>query len=71
MISIAPADLQAVKMVITAPWSNVPLEGPITRLKMIKRQMYGQAGFESQCSTGRESAGLHAGRRDLPGSWWG
>lgn len=39
-------DLRAVEMAITAPWSNGPLEGHINRLKMIKRQMYGRAGFE-------------------------
>jgi transposase len=38
-------DLQAVELAITAPWSNGPLEGHINRLKMIKRQMYGRAGF--------------------------
>jgi len=32
-------------MAISAPWSNGPLEGHINRLKMIKRQMYGRAGF--------------------------
>jgi len=30
---------------ITTPWSNGPLEGQINRLKAIKRQMYGRAGF--------------------------
>jgi transposase len=39
-------DLGAVELAITAPWSNGPLEGHINRLKMIKRQMYGRAGFE-------------------------
>jgi transposase len=38
-------DLRAVEMAISAPWSNGPLEGHINRLKMIKRQMYGRAGF--------------------------
>jgi transposase len=38
-------DLRAVELAITAPWSNGPLEGHINRLKMIKRQMYGRAGF--------------------------
>jgi transposase len=38
-------DLSAVELAITAPWSNGPLEGHINRLKMIKRQMYGRAGF--------------------------
>jgi transposase len=38
-------DLRAVELAITAPWSNGPLEGHINRLKTIKRQMYGRAGF--------------------------
>jgi transposase len=38
-------DLAAVKLSITAPWSNGPVEGQINRLKAIKRQMYGRAGF--------------------------
>ena len=39
-------DLDAVTQAITTPWSNGPVEGHINRLKMIKRQMYGRAGFE-------------------------
>jgi transposase len=39
-------DLRAVELAMTAPWSNGPLEGQINRLKTIKRQMYGRAGFE-------------------------
>jgi len=39
-------DLQAVELSITKPWSNGPIEGQINRLKAIKRQMYGHAGFE-------------------------
>ena len=39
-------DLEAVKLSITTPWSNGPIEGHINRLKAIKRQMYGRAGFE-------------------------
>jgi transposase len=38
-------DLRAGELAITVPWSNGPLEGHINRLKMIKRQMYGRAGF--------------------------
>jgi transposase len=38
-------DLGAVELAVTEPWSNGPLEGHINRLKMIKRQMYGRAGF--------------------------
>ena len=39
-------DLEAVKLSMTTPWSNGPIEGQINRLKAIKRQMYGRAGFE-------------------------
>jgi transposase len=39
-------DLRAVKLAMTTPWSNGPVEGHINRLKMIKRQMYGRAGFD-------------------------
>jgi transposase len=30
---------------VTETWSNGPVEGHVNRLKTIKRQMYGQAGF--------------------------
>jgi transposase len=30
-----------VEAAITEPWSNGPVEGPVNRLKTIKRQMYG------------------------------
>src|SRR5580658_9517989 len=39
-------DLEAVTLSMTTPWSNGPIEGQINRLKAIKRQMYGRAGFE-------------------------
>jgi transposase len=39
-------DLEAVTLALETPWSNGPLEGQINRLKVIKRQMYGRAGFE-------------------------
>jgi transposase len=38
-------DLAAVKAGLTLPWSNGPVEGQITRLKLLKRQSYGRAGF--------------------------
>ena len=38
-------DLAAVKAELTLPWSNGPVEGQITRLKLLKRQGYGRAGF--------------------------
>lgn len=39
-------DLDAVRGAVTMPWSTSPVEGQISRLKMIKRQMYGHAGFD-------------------------
>jgi transposase len=38
-------DLAAVRAGLTLPWSNGPVEGQIHRLKLLKRQMYGRAGF--------------------------
>lgn len=31
---------------MTLPWSSGQAEGQITKLKLIKRQMYGRAGFD-------------------------
>ena len=39
-------DPGAVELAIETPWNNGPIEGQINRLKVIKRQMYGRAGFE-------------------------
>ena len=38
-------DEAAVLAAVTERWSNGPVEGHVNRLKMIKRQMYGRAGF--------------------------
>lgn len=38
-------DYEAVKNALTYEWSNGQLEGQVNRLKLIKRQMYGRAGF--------------------------
>jgi transposase len=40
------SDYQAVVNALTLPWSNGQVEGQINKLKTIKRQMYGRAGFE-------------------------
>ena len=39
-------DLSAVEAAVEQTWSNGPVEGHINKLKIIKRQMYGRAGFE-------------------------
>jgi transposase len=39
-------DLAAVKNALRESWSKGPVEGHINRLKTLKRQMYGRAGFE-------------------------
>ncbi len=38
-------DLAAVTAGLTLPWSNGPVEGQVTRLKLLKRQGYRRAGF--------------------------
>jgi transposase len=38
-------DLRAITAGLTLDWSNGPVEGQITRLKLLKRQSYGRAGF--------------------------
>jgi transposase len=39
-------DGAAVRAALTTPWSNGQTEGRITRLKLLKRQMYGRAGLD-------------------------
>jgi len=39
-------DGAAVRAALTTPWSNGQTEGQVTRLKLLKRQMYGRAGFD-------------------------
>ncbi len=39
-------DLAAVKAGLSSEWSQGQIEGQINRLKLLKRQMYGRAGFE-------------------------
>ena len=38
-------DEACVQAAVTERWSNGPVEGHVNRLKTIKRQMYGRAGF--------------------------
>lgn len=38
-------DRKAVAAAIATPWSTSPAEGQLTRLRAIKRPMYGRAGF--------------------------
>ena len=40
------ADVAAICEAISSRWSNGVVEGHVNRLKMLKRQMYGRAGFE-------------------------
>jgi transposase len=39
-------DQRAVAAALVQPWSNGQTEGQITRLKLIKRQMYGRAKLD-------------------------
>ena len=38
-------DKATVKNAVKLFWSNGPVEGQVNRLKMLKRSMYGRAGF--------------------------
>jgi transposase len=38
-------DMAAVEAAVTSEWSSGQVEGQITRLKLVKRSMYGRAGF--------------------------
>jgi transposase len=38
-------DLDAVIVGLTLPWSSGAVEGHVNRIKMLKRQMFGRAGF--------------------------
>jgi transposase len=40
------ADHDAVAAAVTEPWSNGQTEGQITKLKLLKRQMYGRAHLD-------------------------
>ena len=39
-------DGAAVRAALTEPWSNGQTEGQNTKLKLVKRQMYGRAGLD-------------------------
>jgi transposase len=39
-------DQAAVAAAITSPWSNGPTDGQITKLKLVKRQMYGRGKLD-------------------------
>ncbi len=39
-------DLAAVRAGLTESWSNGPVEGFVNKLKLVKRQGYGRAGFD-------------------------
>ena len=39
-------DWAAVQAALTSPWSNGQTEGQVSRLKLLKRQMFGRASFD-------------------------
>jgi transposase len=39
-------DEDAVRAALSEPWSNGQVEGQVNRLKVVKRAMYGRAGFD-------------------------
>jgi transposase len=36
----------ALSAALVTPWTTSPVEGQISRLKMLKRTLYGRSGFE-------------------------
>ncbi len=40
-------DAPALRAALQLPWSTSPVEGHITRLKLLKRQGYGRAGLDT------------------------
>ena len=56
---------------VTATWSNGPVEGHVNRLKTIKRQIYGRAGFvllRRESSTSRDRERLLSATKTSPKS---
>ena len=41
------SDIEAVEAGLILPWSNGQTEGQMTRLKLLKRQGYGRANFQT------------------------
>ncbi len=39
-------DIGAIQTALDLPWTTSPVEGQVNRLKMLKRTMYGRAGFQ-------------------------
>ena len=39
-------DFDAISAALVLPWTASPVEGQVSRIKMLKRTMYGRAGFE-------------------------
>jgi transposase len=39
-------DKDAIRSAITEPWSNGQTKGQVTKLKLVKRQMYGRAKID-------------------------
>ncbi len=39
-------DVAAVRAALDLPWTTSPAEGQVNRIKLIKRTMYGRAGFD-------------------------
>lgn len=39
-------DISAIQASLDLPWTTSPVEGQVNRLKMLKRTMYGRAGFQ-------------------------
>lgn len=53
------ADGTAVRAALTLPWSNGQTEGQITKLKLVKRRMYGRAKLDLLCAAFSPQHNVH------------
>jgi len=56
--TLHPKSWKRISRAVRLRWSNGPVEGQISRLKMLKRQMYGRANLELLKRGTRKKRGL-------------
>jgi transposase len=63
-------DLAAVTAAITSPWCNGQTEGQITKLKLVKRQMYGRGKKDRLASGSRYPRGVAGASKLCQTQYW-
>ena len=64
-------DQQAVTAGLSLPCSSAAMEGNVNKIKMIKRQMYGRAGFPLLRFPSVSSLAFSFSSRSFPSGRWG